>query len=61
MKKSEIMKRMAEIKSLLEFREHFNDVVTELVILTRGLEKKEDGIHYVPLWKWILKDPSETR
>ncbi len=42
-----------EVSGLLEFRKRFGRT-KELVLITRGLEKKEKGIRYVPLWKWLL-------
>ncbi|MCD4846099.1 MAG: DUF4143 domain-containing protein [Methanosarcinales archaeon] len=43
-----------EIKALLEFKENFQGRISELVLLTRNVEKSEDGITYVPIWKWLL-------
>lgn len=48
---NEISKR--EIKSLLEFQKKFN-LCKNLFIITKDLEKKEDNIQYIPLWKWLL-------
>ena len=28
-------------------------MVKELIIITRDTEKIEDGIKYIPLWKWL--------
>lgn len=44
-----------EIVSLLEFKEKFQKT-KELIIITRNTEKKEKGIIYIPLWKWLLLD-----
>ena len=46
--------KAGEINALLEFKEHFGDRISGLVLLTKNLEKEESGISYVPLWKWIL-------
>ncbi|WP_342304320.1 hypothetical protein [Methanolobus sp. ZRKC5] len=27
----------------------------ELILLTEDIEKEEDGISFVPLWKWLLR------
>lgn len=43
-----------EINSLLEFMEEFCTKVKDLILLTEDMEKVEDGIRYVPLWKWML-------
>jgi len=43
-----------EIKSLLEFKEYFQERVSGLILLTRNVERSEDGITYVPIWKWLL-------
>ncbi|MDP2947291.1 MAG: ATP-binding protein [Nanoarchaeota archaeon] len=43
-----------EIRSLLEFKEQFSKA-GELIILTQNLEKKEKGIKFIPLWKWLLE------
>jgi len=43
-----------EIKALLEFKENFQGRVSELILLTRNVDKSEDGIMYVPIWKWLL-------
>ena len=38
----------------MEFRNEFTPRVKELVIVTKDTEKREHGINYVPLWKWLL-------
>jgi len=43
-----------EIKALLEFKENFGERVSELILLTRNVERSEDGITYIPIWKWLL-------
>ncbi|MEK6893635.1 MAG: ATP-binding protein [Nanoarchaeota archaeon] len=42
-----------EIFSLIEFKKNFNKT-KELIVLTKSLEKKEKGISFIPLWKWLL-------
>lgn len=49
---SEIDER--EIKSLKEFKEKFRSKVKERIIITKDVEKKADGIDFIPLWKWLL-------
>ena len=43
-----------ETSGLKEFREHFADKVKDMILLTKDVEKTEDGIRFVPLWKWML-------
>lgn len=40
-----------EIKGLIEFKETYKNA--KLIIITKNLEK-ENGIKYIPLWKWLL-------
>ncbi len=42
-----------ELKGLLKFRKEFKKT-KELIILTKDVEKKEKGIKFIPLWKWLL-------
>ncbi len=44
-----------ETSSLLEFKKEFGPRVKELILLTMDTEKKEGGIKFIPLWKWLLK------
>jgi len=39
---------------LFEFKNTFKKIVKDLVVITRDLEKIEDGIKYIPLWKWLI-------
>jgi len=43
-----------EINSLLEFRKEFNKT-KKMIILTKNTEKKEQGIMFIPIWKWLLE------
>jgi len=45
----------AEIKALLGFAKTFGPEVKELVLITKDIEKENEGIRYIPLWKWLLK------
>ncbi|MDP2947556.1 MAG: ATP-binding protein [Nanoarchaeota archaeon] len=47
----EIDKR--ETISLLEFKSEFKKT-KDLILLTKNTEKKEKGIKFIPLWKWLL-------
>ncbi|MFQ5620995.1 MAG: ATP-binding protein [Candidatus Nanoarchaeia archaeon] len=42
-----------EIKGLKEFKQKFKKT-KELTLITIDIEKIEEGIKYVPLWKWLL-------
>jgi len=42
-----------EAKSLLEFKQEFQNV-KNLVLLTEDLQKEENGIKFIPLWKWLI-------
>ena len=44
-----------ENKSLLAFKETFGRKVRRRIIITQDLEKEEEGIKFIPLWKWLLK------
>ena len=44
-----------ETSALLEFRKEFKSKVKDMVLLTKNTEKTEQGIKYVPLWKWLLE------
>ncbi len=48
-----------ETEGLREFRDTFGDRVRDLVILTKDTERNEEGIHYIPLWKWLLLNSPE--
>lgn len=43
-----------EIASLLEFKKEF-EKTRKLLILTKDVEKKEKGIEFIPLWKWLVR------
>jgi predicted AAA+ superfamily ATPase len=43
-----------ELRGLHEFKDEYKTKTKQLVIITKDLEKKEDNIHFVPLWKWLL-------
>jgi hypothetical protein len=42
-----------ELESLQEFKKKFGKT-KEMLVITRDVEKKEKGINYIPLWKWLL-------
>ncbi|MBW6470546.1 MAG: ATP-binding protein [Methanosarcinaceae archaeon] len=41
-------------RALMEFSDEFKPKVNELILLTKNTEKIEDGIVFIPLWKWLL-------
>ncbi len=42
-----------ETKGLQEFKKEFKKT-KKLTLITKDLEKKENGIKFTPLWKWLL-------
>lgn len=42
-----------EVGSLLEFKGAFKNV-KRLILVTSDIEKTEKGIHFIPLWKWLI-------
>jgi len=44
-----------EINGLIEFKQNFKKT-KKLTIITKDTEKKEKGINFVPLWKWLLTE-----
>lgn len=43
-----------EVKGLNEFKKKFGKNVKRMILLTKNTEKKDKGIEFIPLWKWIL-------
>ena len=43
-----------ELKSLLKFKESFKKT-KELIVITKDIEKKQQDINFIPLWKWLLE------
>lgn len=42
-----------DASALLEFKKNFKQV-KDLIFITKNTEKKENNIHFIPLWKWLL-------
>lgn len=42
-----------ETDALIEFKKGFRKT-KDLIMITKDLEKKEKGIKFIPLWKWLL-------
>jgi hypothetical protein len=47
----EIDKR--EIRALLDCKKELKKV-KELIMVTKDTERKDNGIAFVPLWKWLI-------
>lgn len=43
-----------ELRGLREFKNKYKSKVKDLIVLTKGLEDREKGITFIPLWKWLL-------
>lgn len=43
-----------EGRGLLEFADEFAPRVRDLIVLTRDTATTENGIRFIPLWKWLL-------
>ncbi len=43
-----------EIKGLHEFQKEHKSKINELLILSKNLEEKKEGINIIPIWKWLL-------
>ncbi len=48
-----------ELKGLNEFQEKFTGKTNKRIIITKDLEKNEDGILFIPLYKWLLDGTRE--
>ncbi len=44
-----------EIQGLKEFKDQYSDEVKRLLIITKNIEKQENMIKYIPIWKWLLQ------
>ncbi|MBI5392606.1 ATP-binding protein [Candidatus Woesearchaeota archaeon] len=47
-----------EIKALEEFKNN-SKKVNDMIIITKDLEKQQDGVYFIPLWKWLLIEEDE--
>lgn len=43
-----------EIKGLQEFQKEYKSKISKLIILSKNLEEKKEGINIIPIWKWLL-------
>ena len=46
---------LREIQGLKEFKEKYTEEVKRLIIITKNIEKQEEMINYLPVWKWLLR------
>ncbi|MDP2672835.1 MAG: ATP-binding protein, partial [Nanoarchaeota archaeon] len=42
-----------EMSSLNECRNTFQSKINELIIITKDTEKEQEGVKFIPLWKWL--------
>ncbi|MCD4843094.1 MAG: ATP-binding protein [Methanosarcinales archaeon] len=49
---NEIDKR--ENLGLIEFQKNFAGMIKELIVLTKDVNKTENGVRFIPMWKWML-------
>lgn len=45
-----------EINGLKEFKNIFISKVRDLFLITKDIEQQKNGITFVPIWKWLLKE-----
>ena len=43
-----------ETFSLLEFQNSMKKYEVDMTVITKDTEKKENGVRFSPLWKWLL-------
>ncbi len=43
-----------ETDGLEEFKREFGEKVKELIVLTKDTDGEENGIKFIPLWRWLL-------
>jgi len=43
-----------EERALFEFADLHDSRVRACILLTKGTEKREGTVRYIPLWKWLL-------
>lgn len=47
-----------EIESMIEFGQKFKKKKKKMILITKDIEKRENNIEFVPLYKWLLSDNS---
>jgi len=45
-----------EIRALSLFQNAFSENIQRRILITKDIEKKEEGIEYIPLWKWLIRE-----
>lgn len=43
-----------EVEALHLFKEAYKSKVKQMIVITKDVEKKEEGIEFIPLYKWLL-------
>ena len=43
-----------EANSLLGFQDSMVKYEVDMTVITKDTEKTENGVHFSPLWKWLL-------
>ena len=43
-----------EASSLLRFQDTMDKYDVDMTVVTKDTEKTENGVHFTPLWKWLL-------
>ena len=43
-----------EIRALSLFQNAFSENIRRRILITKDIEKEEEGIEYIPLWKWLI-------
>ncbi len=43
-----------EVEALHLFKETYKSKVKQMIVITKDIEKKEEGIEFIPLYKWLL-------
>ncbi|HJJ28319.1 MAG TPA: hypothetical protein O0X70_02890 [Methanocorpusculum sp.] len=49
-----------ETKGFAAFQEAFGGSDTQCLILMKNLEKTQEEITYIPVWKWLLTGSEKT-
>ncbi|MCA1915483.1 ATP-binding protein [Methanospirillum hungatei] len=50
-----------EIKALSSFQDAFSENIRRRILITKDTEKEEEGIEYIPLWKWLIGEYNQHK
>ncbi len=50
-----------EIRALSLFQDTFSENIRRSILITKDIEKEEEGIEYIPLWKWLIGEYSQHK